>query len=152
MAHYFTKEQLLLQALWRKAAREGEVEIKLKSKSDATRLRFNLYNAVRLVREGKVVDEELRAATEGCSISLEGEVLTIRQKSRTATFQAIAGLLGEEGLAEALAAAPSVSADTGGAAEASELAAMRERLAKEFADKPAERTAPRVTPYYTREE
>lgn len=153
MSHYFTKEQLLLQALWRKAAREGRVEVKLKSKADATRLRFSLYNAVRLVREGKVVDEELRAAVEDCSIGLEGAVLTLQQKAQTAYFQVIAGVLGDDGVAEALAAPNPVSADIAPAAgNGEDLAAMQERLAKEFANgQGVEQPAPRSTPYYTRE-
>ena len=153
MSHYFTKEQLLLQALWRKAAREGRVEVKLKSKADATRLRFSLYNAVRLVREGKVVDEELRAAVEDCSIGLEGAVLTLQQKAQTAYFQVIAGVLGDDGIAEALAAPNPVSADSAPVTGAPEdLAAMHERLAKEFGQPTAaEPSAPRSTPYSTRE-
>lgn len=45
MAHQFTKEHLILHAVWRKAFNDGQLTIPVKSASDATRLRFSLYNA-----------------------------------------------------------------------------------------------------------
>ena len=149
MSQGFTKEQLLMHGIWRKAAREGKLELTLPTKADAVRLRFGLYNSVRAVREGKVLDEELRTAAEDCMISLVDDVKVVVQlKARTAFMQAIAGALGDD-LEQALAASAPVSADS--AQEASELAAMQERLAKEFGQTDQEQSAPRSTPYYTRE-
>ena len=82
MAHQFTKEHLILHAVWRKAFNDGQLTIPVKSASDATRLRFSLYNAVRPVREGKVVAPDLLQAVQECSVRIEGLSVVVQLKAR----------------------------------------------------------------------
>lgn len=76
----FTREQLGMHGIWKKAWNEGTVEIVFDSVADARKIRFDLYNSVRLIRDGKVFDDELLRACEECSIRIEGTTLTIRKK------------------------------------------------------------------------
>lgn len=100
----FSSEQLALQSVWRRALQTGGVELVLPTESDATRMRFNLYNAVRAVRKGIVVDAELSQAMRECSVSKEGRRVTVSGKLKAETMQAVLQALGmtkEELLAQA---------------------------------------------------
>jgi len=90
----FTKEQLAYHAVWKKALAEGEVRITLKTVSDARRVRFGLYNAVRPFREGKMFDPDLRRAAQECSIRLEGTTLIVIAKISTDTMQSVLEAIG----------------------------------------------------------
>ena len=90
----FTKEQLAYHAVWKKALAEGEVRITLKTISDARRVRFGLYNAVRPFREGKMFDPDLLRAAQECSIRLEGATLIVIAKISTDTMQSVLEAIG----------------------------------------------------------
>ncbi len=91
----FTKEQIACHDAWRKALRDGRVDMTFKSVSDARRIRFALYNSVRPIREGKVADPELAQAAEECSISLDGATLTILAKVSSDSMQVLLGAIGK---------------------------------------------------------
>lgn len=91
----------LLQAVWRKAIRQDEpLRIQTKSKSCATKLRFDLYNAVRDFRSGKMVpDETLQQAIENCSLAYDQDdpsVLVVRRKMDTDMMRLLTGLVTDE--------------------------------------------------------
>lgn len=147
-----TKEALLMQSVWRKAIREGEVTLQLPTESDARRVRFTLYNSVRAVRQGKVIDEELLRATQECSIQITGSTVVIQSKMRSDMMQAVLAALGEsEETMLAKAPAPKTM-------EEAEVEASQQRLMEKLgqvspgtgADNENTPVGARVTPYYTR--
>ena len=101
MPYNFSEDQIMMHKIWRKAFREGQITLKMPSHSDAVKLRFGLYNAIRPIRQGKAVDTELLQAATECSINLDGAALTIQLKSKTAMMQAVVAALGEEAVAPA---------------------------------------------------
>lgn len=101
MSYNFSEDQIMMHKIWRKAFREGQITLKMPSQSDAVKLRFGLYNAIRPIRQGKAVDAELLQAATECSINLDGTALTIQLKSKTAMMQAVVAALGEEAFAPA---------------------------------------------------
>ena len=101
MSYTFSEDQIMMHKIWRKAFREGQITLKMPSHSDAVKLRFGLYNAIRPIRQGKVIDSELLQAASECSINLEGNALTIQLKSKTAMMQAVVAALGEDAFAPA---------------------------------------------------
>lgn len=146
------EQKSLLHGLWRKAGSQAEpLQIPCGSESNATRLRFALYNSVRDVRKGKAsADPSLKYATENCSVGFLPEdraVLVIQQKVMTGLMQTIAGIVGEEsGLKKS---------DEEVAAEAS-IASVMEKLGASAGmseELPADMAAglPRTTKYYTRD-
>lgn len=138
-------ETAVMQAIWRHAHRKGEHRIDLPSLSDCRRIRFALYNAVRGVRLGKEVDEELTAAAEECSICIEGTSLLIRAKSKTPAMQAVLSSLGAEAL-NLTELAPRSAEEV--AIESSQ-GLLLEKLKAQFGTADGS-PAPRSTPYYTR--
>ena len=142
MSYNFSEDQILMHKIWRKAFREGKITLKMPSQSDAVKLRFELYNAMRPIRQGKAVDQELlRAATE-CSINLGGATLTIQLKSKTAMMQAVVAALGEEAFAPAEAPV---------SAEEAEIQESQRRLLERMQN-PGKDGAPAVhDPYNTRD-
>ena len=153
-ANLKTKEALLMQSVWRKALQDGEVILRLPTESDAKRIRFTLYNSVRAVREGTVIDDELLRATQECSIQITGNVVTVQAKTRSAMMQAVLHALGET--EESLVAKAPVPKT----AEEAEIEASQARLMEKLRQANAvpgaeEQTTStgagtRVTPYYTR--
>lgn len=90
----------IMRGLWRQANRKAEgIEIPCKSESEARRVRFQLYNAVKEARKpGAMVDEELREAVANCSLGFkEGAptVLQLRQKMRSEMLMKMAELAGD---------------------------------------------------------
>lgn len=143
------EQKALLQGLWRKAFSQDEpLAIPCKTASNATRMRFALYNAVRGVRTGKdKVDDLLRRATENCSISFDPEdksILIMQKKIMTEMMQTVAEILGDT---------PELKkSDEQMEVEAS-LALLTKKLNEGVsADQPtaADVGLPRVTHYYTR--
>lgn len=155
------KQKLLLQGLWRKAGAAPEaLRLPCRTRGEALRLRFALYNAVRKVREGKEpADEALTRALEEVTLSFEDDaqtVLVMEQKVRTGMMQVVVAALGAGPQAEGVSPVPATSQV---AAEPSpflktpeqieeerSLERLREKLAAAAAATPA-RTA---NPYYTR--
>lgn len=143
------EQKALLQGLWRKAFGQDEpLEIPCKTASNATRMRFALYNAVRGVRTGKdKVDDLLRQAAENCSIGFHPEdktILVMHRKVMTEMMQTIAGILGDS---------PELKkTDEQMEVEASQALLMKKLSEGVSADQPtaADVGLPRVTPYYTR--
>lgn len=91
-------QKMMLQGLWRKAfKKEGGLELNCKTPSNATKMRFALYAAVRGVREGKEkADEELLQAIENCSISFAEEdksILFMRRSVLTDMMQLVSEVL-----------------------------------------------------------
>ena len=143
------EQKALLQGLWRKAFGQDEpLTIPCKTASNATRMRFALYNAVRGVRTGKdKVDDLLRRATENCSIGFDPEdksILIMQKKIMTEMMQTVAGILGDT---------PELrKTDEQMEVEASQALLMKKLNEGVSADSPtaADVGLPRVTPYYTR--
>ena len=136
------QQKMILRAVWRKAyEKEGPegLEIPCQSDSDATKLRFALYNAVRGVREGKeTVDDLLREAVENCTVGRkpgQSSTLLVQRKVMTKMMQTIAGILGDS--PELIKTPEQVEME-------SSQALLLEKLQEQG-------TAPsRSTPYYTR--
>lgn len=89
-----------LQGVWRRAFADPDgASIKCASVSEAKRVRFLLYNAVREARKPDgMADEELREAVRACSVSFgEGDPTTVvvRQKMRTGLMEKILAAAGE---------------------------------------------------------
>lgn len=78
------KQLKILHDLWKTAGKNDKpLKIPCGDESSAARLRFALYNAVKPVKTGKLVDKELLDAATNCSISYEqGDktTLVIQQK------------------------------------------------------------------------
>ena len=94
------QQKMILHAVWRKAyakdSAEG-LEIPCQSESDATKLRFALYNSVRGVRKGKeAADDLLREAVENCTVGRkpgQSSTLVVQRKVMTKMMQSLAGIL-----------------------------------------------------------
>lgn len=143
MAYQFTKEHLILHAVWRKAFSDGQLTIPVKSASDAARLRFSLYNSVRPIREGKVVSPDLLRAVQECSVRVEGLSVVLQLKANTELMQAISDALGgAEGLEAATETAPALTS-----AEEQEIEDSQRKLLEKLNQSPL---PTRSTPYYTR--
>ena len=159
------KQKLLLQGLWRKAGASPEaLRLPCRTRGEALRLRFALYNAVRKVREGKEpADEALTRALEEITLSFEDDaqtVLVMEQKVHTGMMQVVMAALGPQA-AKGVSPVPAtsqVAAEPSPQAlspflktpeqieEERSLERLREKLAA-VAAAPSARTA---NPYYTR--
>lgn len=145
MAHVFNDEQLMMHKVWRKALREGKVELTLSAPGQAMRLRFGLYNSLKPIRSGKAIDAELLRASENCSISIQGNVVSVYQRALSPIAQAMLEALGDDGTAELVSTEGPITLEEHDVAESLRL--LDERLkAAEDAD------AGRETPYYKRGE
>ena len=137
-----TQQQLTLLGVWRQAFRAGgRFELALPSKSDAVRMRFALYNAIRPIRLGTLVDEELAQACQDLSVRVEGSMVFLEEKSTSAIMQAAMAALGGQ-LPEG--AAPKQALEIAADESLKKLMGIMEST-----DQPD--TVGRVTPYYTRE-
>lgn len=67
-----TPRTLQLQGLWLAASKE-RVDIDCETEGKAIALRFQLYNAVKMIRENPALNPELAEALEVTQISLTGE-------------------------------------------------------------------------------
>lgn len=90
----------VLQAVWRKAFRDRRtLEIACTDKTEAMRLRFSLYNAVKEARQGQGQDEELKAAATECVLTIRENVLRVipsaQDRSIDAAFAALDGEMPE---------------------------------------------------------
>ena len=153
------KQKLLLQGLWRKAGASPEaLRLPCRTRGEALRLRFALYNAVRKVREGKEpADEALTRALEEITLSFEDDaqtVLVMDQKVRSGMMQVVVAALGPQAVegvspVPATSQAPALSPFLKTPEQIEEersLERLREKLAAVTVAPPA-RTA---NPYYTR--
>lgn len=141
------EQKKLLQGLWRKAfLHHEELRVPCKTKANATKLRFSLYNAVRKVRTGKEpADKELLQAVENCTIGFAPDdetVVLIQKKVMTDLMQAIIGIVGDD---------PNLLKSE----EDIEIANSQESFLKKLNDPSQGLTErdlglPRSTPYYTR--
>jgi hypothetical protein len=157
------EQKMLLHGLWRKAWKATEpILVPCRTKSNAIKLRFALYNSVRFVRAGKEnADETLREAAENVSIgTLEGDptTLVLQRRTLSETMKTIAAILADEG------AGPGAEVGAGGSAfgptfelpaeaktgEQLLAEASQERLKRLLSEQEGEPAASRVTPYYTR--
>jgi hypothetical protein len=94
--------QRMYLAVWRKALLTGEVIITLKDERAAYRTRFELYNAIKPIRDKIVDDPELFQACQDCGIYVEGSTLIVRNKTMSDTFTRIAQALGGSSAKEIL--------------------------------------------------
>jgi hypothetical protein len=104
-------QSVLMQQVWRKALREGEVRLTLRTENDAKRMRFTLYNAVKAVREGKEEDAELKEALQECIVRYEAPLtVVILRRSQSTLFQDVAEQMGVslESLRQEAPATPTV--------------------------------------------
>jgi hypothetical protein len=93
------KETETYQLVWKKAFRDGEITLRLKSQSDLTNVRFKLYNVASVAKRKPVgTDFELEDAIGNCSISADKAALTLRiyRKDKSLLLQSIAAQIGEE--------------------------------------------------------
>lgn len=139
--YHFTPDQRQMHAAWVKAAREGRLEIPCKTESDARRLRFTLYNAVKPIRDGRADLQDVMAAVEQVTIHLYTEpspVVLMQHKSQTSMMQSLLGALGGE----------EVSAEPVMTAEERESLARIQSLMQE----PVVESPRKANPYFTRED
>ena len=144
------EQKELLQGLWRKAfLQEEPLLIPCKSESNAIRLRFALYNAVREVRKGKgKADKTLIEATNNCTIGFSPDdraTLLVQRKVMTELMQVVVGLVGD---------APELRKSEEDMEIEASSALLLEKL-RQSADfspeqSPANLGLPRKTHYYTR--
>lgn len=137
-------ESTALQAVWRLAYRTGQHRIQLADAAECKRLRFALYNAVRAVRAGAQVDEELANAARECLVTAEGTTLVVQLRSRTSTMLAVMeSLKGVPGVLEE--AAPLTPEEV-----AMQQSQERLRQILEGGEKEQVSAGSRTTPYYSR--
>lgn len=155
------EQKMLLHGLWRKAWKASEpILVPCRTKSNAIKLRFALYNSVRFVRAGKEkADETLCEAAENVSIgTLEGDptTLVLQRRTLSETMKTIAAILADDGAGPGAGAGGSAfgpafelpaEAKTG---EQLLAEASQERLKRLLSEQEGEPAASRVTPYYTR--
>lgn len=155
------EQKMLLHGLWRKAWKaSGPILVPCRTKSNAIKLRFALYNSVRFVRAGKEkADETLCEAAENVSIgTLEGDptTLVLQRRTLSETMKTIAAILADDGAGAMAGAGGSAfgpafelpaEAKTG---EQLLAEASQERLRRLLSEQAGEPAASRVTPYYTR--
>lgn len=67
-----TARTLRLQGLWLAASKE-RIEIDCETEGKAIALRFQLYNAVKMIRENPALNPELAEALEVTQVSITGE-------------------------------------------------------------------------------
>ena len=144
------EQKELLQGLWRKAfLQEEPLLIPCKSESNAIRLRFALYNAVREVRKGKgKADKTLVEAANNCTIGFspgDRTTLLAQRKVMTELMQVVVDLVGD---------APELRKSEEDMEIEASSALLLEKL-KQSADfspeqSPANLGLPRKTHYYTR--
>lgn len=104
MARQADAQTELLHSVWRKAFEDGEVVLKLESKSDLTNLRFKLYNVSsklkRQADKGVVEDLDLQSAVENCSISTAevpaGFFLRVYRTDKSKLMQNVAAQIGAQ--------------------------------------------------------
>ena len=89
------KEYQVYWEIWLKARREGRLTVKLPSHADAVRTRFGLYNSVKAIRTGKLINEELKDAVDNCSINISDCTLTIMPTWEKVEVSALLGVLGK---------------------------------------------------------
>ena len=144
------EQKELLQGLWRKAFLQAEpLLIPCKSESNAIRLRFALYNAVREVRKGKgKADKTLIEATNNCTIGFSPDdraTLLVQRKVMTELMQVVVDLVGD---------APELRKSEEDMEIEASSALLLEKLKQstEFSPEqsPANLGLPRKTHYYTR--
>lgn len=91
---------VLYQNAWKLAAHDQAGKcIPMPSVAEATKLRFDLYNAVRNARNHPGEYPELAEAIRVCEVTVEGTTVIIRRKELTKRAQAVLAALGPEALA-----------------------------------------------------
>ena len=146
----------MYQAVWRKALRDGKVRLTFPTKQARDSARFGLYAAVKAIRNGNLVDEELSRAVGNCQLTLpDANTVEIVRSDQNATTLALMEALGMGREELAVLPVPKTQLDLDAAqSEQNFLARMRaEGLVKgEGEDSDSTHPAPgtRVTPYYTR--
>lgn len=86
-----------LQAAWRKAVKDGEFRVPCGTLSDARRLRFTLYNAVKAVKEGKVHDPALLEVVNSVSVHLQEHppMVIMQHRAKSSMMQSLSAALGD---------------------------------------------------------
>ena len=90
------QEYAIFWRLWKKAFREGKAEIKFATNADAVRARFGMYNSVKSIRSGKLIEPEVKEAVENCSVSVTDCLLTVMASRNKPEISAILAQLGED--------------------------------------------------------
>lgn len=139
-----SQESALLRQVWRKALAEGRVVLPFKDAREARRVRFALYNAVKPVKDGLLVDDELLEAANECKVQFEGEAtLVVVRRVMTTELQIIAESLG-------LVPGSTTELPAPKTAEEAQVATSLERLQEKLKDEGREQGTKRQTPYYER--
>lgn len=88
----------LMNDAWRKAYKDGEINITLPSASDVHNIRFALYNAAKLAKQRESEDYELFDAVTNCSIQIlkDKKTLRIYRHDKSALMGLVAEALGVE--------------------------------------------------------
>lgn len=93
-----TNETEIMREMWRLAySRKEGVTIPCPDKSSAMRLRFALYNAVKLYRNGKdEADSALTSAIANCQLAIgeDNKSVVMKRKLDSATNKAMLAILG----------------------------------------------------------
>lgn len=92
-----SEERLMLQDVWRKAYREGGLDIQFKTKAGATRGRLQLYNAVAEQKKEKNMEdlELVHAAQELEIVKLSETSLRMQLRVKNDMMTTLAGVLGQ---------------------------------------------------------
>ena len=137
-----------LQAAWKKAAKIGELVVPCQNLSDARRLRFSLYNAVKPVREGKVHAPELLEAISSVSLQIKEDPirLILQNRAFSSAISALDAVLEDEDLQDAPAMPSDLSVE-----EAGSITRVRELLRQQEKEESGQPPT-RVNPFYTRED
>lgn len=138
------EETILLKHIWRKAYKE-DVVINLETSKEAQRIRFALYNAVKPVKDGKIVDPELLLAATNVSITFDNKNTLRLARTLTGTLAALAKAVDFD-LKGAIDAGEGQEATE----EESEAAESLRKLMAKLEQKPDPQDDIIQTPYYNR--
>lgn len=140
-----TQRTLQLQELWLRGAQE-RVEIPCGTKAAAVAVRFQLYNAVRVVRADPGANPELAEVVAETQVSFlpdDPTTLVIERSRATQALNAVFAALGVTG------AVPETKTEEDVAMDAS-LEKLRAMLDAGGSPGTSAEDIPRTTPYYTR--
>lgn len=145
-----TQKTRQLQELWR-AADKSPVILECGNLQTANRLRVQLYNSVKMVKENPMLDPELAGIVDRLSIHMTGEgktTLEIKPSSSAAIVEAALRALGREDVLESPAEVVKREAEESLKRIQGMLGGEGDREGNASGN--GETPAPRVTPYYTR--
>lgn len=92
----FNSEQQLLHKVWLQAFQKGRWEHTFEDKGRAQRFRFALYNAVKPIRDERVINADLSQALNDCIVRAIGCLVVVERRTNDKDLRQIAEGLGLE--------------------------------------------------------